>query len=63
MSPPMDRLAERLAAARKSLLALEACMAQLRELIEVTRQAVAEAEGAMAGAASPVATGGAGHWG
>jgi hypothetical protein len=58
----MDRLAGRLVDARKSLLALEACMAQLRELIEVTRQAVAEAEGAMAGAGSPGPVAAAAAW-
>ena len=44
MTPPMDRLADRLAAVEKTLLALEASAAQVRELIDLTRRASADAD-------------------
>ena len=48
MPPLMDRLAEHIATARKLLLSLEACVAQLRELTAKTRQTLEEAEALVA---------------
>jgi hypothetical protein len=39
-----DRLTDQLAAARKTLLALDACASQLRELIGTTHRTLEEAE-------------------
>ena len=43
-----DLLADQLAAARKTLLALDTCAAQLRELIDKTRRTLEEAEALVA---------------
>jgi hypothetical protein len=54
MTPPTAGLAEQLEAARKMLLALEVTAAQLKELVERTRQALDEAgELVAAGSAFP----------